>query len=135
MTLGNAKTRYLLDTHCLLWWWLDLPKIGEAATTVLGDAANEIFVSAASLWEIATKFRIGKLEQAHTIIESYPILMRRNGFNALPISDEHGLRAGMLPGDHRDPFDRVIAAQAMADELTVITRDPALAQFGCEVLW
>jgi PIN domain nuclease of toxin-antitoxin system len=127
--------RFLLDTHALIWWWLDAPQLREPGRDAIGSPANDIFVSAATVWEIATKWRIGKLQEIEDPEIQYAPLMARNGFISLPIDDTHTMRAGLLPGEHRDPFDRLIAAQALIENLTVITRDPAFTAFGCDVIW
>ena len=127
--------RLLLDTHALIWWWLDGPQLPKSGRDAIGSPANDIFVSAATVWEIATKWRIGKLQEIEDPESQYAPLMARNGFVSLPIDDRHTMRAGLLPGEHRDPFDRLIAAQALIEDLTVITRDPAFAAFGCDVIW
>ncbi|WP_375395389.1 type II toxin-antitoxin system VapC family toxin [uncultured Sphingomonas sp.] len=127
--------RLLLDTHAALFWWSGSAKLGVAARDAIADADAAIFVSAASAWEVATKFRIGKLDDIGDPVEHYPRLMAHHGFETLGITMVHGLRAGAMPGTHRDPFDRLIAAQALIEDLTVITRDREIAKFGCKVLW
>ena len=127
--------RFLLDTHALIWWWLDAPQMGKSGGDAIGSPANDIFVSAATVWEIATKWRIGKLPEIEDPESQYAPLMARNGFVSLPIDDTHTMRAGLLPGEHRDPFDRLIAAQALIEGLTVITRDPVFTAFGCDAIW
>lgn len=96
---------------------------------------GDVLVSAASVWELATLIRLGRLNEIEDFEESYAPLMKRNNFKSLTVTEEHAMRAGLLPSDHRDPFDRMIAAQALIEGLTIITRDPALAAFGCEVIW
>lgn len=128
-------TGYLLDTHTALWWWTDLPKLGQRAVDILESTDERIFVSAVSGLEIALKWRLGKLSNLGDPRGSYEQLMLQNDFKDLPVSARHAIRAGTLEGRHRDPFDRVIAAQALSEELTVITRDPEIAGFGCKVLW
>lgn len=126
---------YLLDTHALIWWWNDNPLLPKPVRHRLIVAEEPIFVSAASAWEVATKVRLGKWLDAEEACEKFEQLCARNGFGRLPVSVQHGLLAGSLPGEHRDPFDRMIAAQAIHDDLTVITRDPALAALGCRTFW
>lgn len=127
--------RYLLDTHTLIWWGLDLSKLGAGARAILTTGDGDFFVSAASVWEIATKWRIGKLRELADPQLQIPALMIENGFQSLAVTNEHAMRGGLLEGDHRDPFDRLIAAQAIAEQLVVITRDPKIAAFGCAVIW
>lgn len=127
--------RYLLDTHTLIWWLLDLSQLKTTGRTILSSQDSDVFVSAGSVWEIATKWRIGKLREIVDPQVQIPDLMRRNGFHSLPVTDAHAMRAGLLEGEHRDPFDRIIAAQALCEEMIVISRDPKIAAFGCAVMW
>jgi len=127
--------RFLLDTHAALWWWRDSPNLGARARATIANPDSIIFVSAASAWEIATKWRIGKLDDIGDPAANYKRLMVRNGFSSLAVTEDHTLRAGILPGEHRDPFDRLIAAQALIEQLTVLTRDIAIAAFGCKTDW
>jgi PIN domain nuclease of toxin-antitoxin system len=101
----------------------------------MGDARNTLFVSAVSALEIAIKFRIGQLPQMAGRIDLYEGGLIEDGLSRLPISTEHGLRAGLLDAEHRDPFDRVLAAQALVEDLTLLTRDSRIPAFGCKVLW
>lgn len=128
-------TRYLLDAHTAIWWWTTSPKLGTRACEVIAAGDSPVFVSAASVWEIAIKSAKGRLPEIENFREDYPLLMARNRFGRMDVSDEHALRAGYLAGEHRDPFDRIIAAQALVEDLTVLTRDPQLAALGCKVLW
>lgn len=128
-------SRYILDTHTLIWWWTEPAPLGPRARKLLTENQGEWFVSPASVWEIANKQRLGKLTQIEDFAGSYPQLMRDNGFRGLAIDDKHAMLAGSMPGNHRDPFDRMIAAQALVEGMTVITRDPEIAGFGCQVLW
>ncbi len=124
----------LLDTHAALWWWTELPKLTAAAQHAI-ESARSISVSAISALEITIKYRVGKLDVIGDPALSYRPLMDRNRFTALAVDDGDALRAGLLPGSYKDPFDRVIAAQALNRGLTVVTRDAAFAAFGCKVLW
>lgn len=124
----------LLDTHAALWWWRASPLLTATARHAIEDATT-IYVSAASAYEVANKHRLGKLEVIGNPATKYPALMTEHGFVELGINGLHALRAGRLAGDHRDPFDRLIAAQALEDGLVVITCDPQIAAFGCKVLW
>jgi len=128
-------TSFLFDTHALIWWWNDNPLLPANVRQALVDPANVAFVSAATAWEVATKVRLGKWPDAAEAVELFELLCARNGFEMLPVTVAHGLLAGTLAGEHRDPFDRMIAAQAIHDDLTVITRDPALAALGCRTFW
>jgi PIN domain nuclease of toxin-antitoxin system len=128
-------TRYLLDTHSLLWWWTNADRLSVGVHELIESGAEPIVVSAASIWEIAIKTASGKLDAIEDFQRDYRPLMAQNGFETLPMTDEHALTAGLLPGPHRDPFDRMIAAQALIESLTVITRDKQLAGFGCRTIW
>lgn len=124
----------LLDTHTALWWWTGLRVLPEAARSAIAVAPS-ISVSAVSALEIAIKHRIGKLDMIGDPMINYPRLMAEHRFLRLDITEDHALAAGKLPGSHGDPFDRIIAAQALAENMTVITRDPQIAAFGCRILW
>lgn len=124
----------LLDTHAALWWWRLPAKLSAAATHAIASA-DDIWVSAVSAYEITTKWRAGKLDMIGDPAFSYEPLMTANNFMSLAVADHHALAAGLLGSTHKDPFDRIIAAQALAEGLTVVTCDPAFARFGCRVLW
>jgi PIN domain nuclease of toxin-antitoxin system len=125
----------LLDTHAVLWWLAEPERLSAGVLEVLGDPAHQVFVSAASAWEIATKHRLGRLPSAEVLLQEGWNLLQAQGFIALPVSWRHGLRAGSYAQAHRDPFDRLLAAQAELDNLTLVTLDPALAAFPCRRLW
>lgn len=125
----------IVDTHALIWWWNDDPSLSTPARGALAARSNAIFVSAATAWEIATKVRAGRLPSMAQRVLLYDRDVTEDGFAHLDIRPEHGVRGGLLEGDHRDPFDRLIAAQALIEDMTVITRDPEFGRFGCKVLW
>lgn len=127
--------RLLLDTHALIWWWTNDPHLPRTARTVMTSPEHEVFVSAATGWEIATKIRKGQLTELRSSLPTFSEDVLRDGFRHLPVMANHGVHGGSLPGPHKDPFDRVIAAQAMIEDCTVITCDPEIAAFGCKVLW
>ncbi len=116
---------YLLDTHILLWWLFDDPKLNSECREIIRNSSNQIFVSSATAWEIATKYRLGKLPEAKPLVESYSQLLTQAQFSELVITATQALRAGSLPIPHRDPFDRMIMAQAEQENLTLITYDSA----------
>ncbi len=116
---------YLIDTHILLWWLFDDPKLDIECRDILRNPNHRIFVSSASAWEIATKYRIGKLPEAKQLVEQYSQILHQAKFIELAITSAHALRAGSLPIAHRDPFDRMIMAQAELESLPVITYDKA----------
>ena len=127
--------RLLLDTHAFLWWIWDDPRLTPVVRSALSDPTTTAFVSAASAWEIATKVRIGKLPNASALCDRLAETVHLAGFESLPVGLEHARAAGLMPGEHKDPFDRMIAAQARLDGLTVVTADPAIAALGALVLW
>jgi PIN domain nuclease of toxin-antitoxin system len=127
--------RLLLDTHALLWWWADDPQLTMAARSALQDKANEVWVSTASAWEIATKQRIGKLPAWPMPSGGLDAMVVAEGFAHLPISCAHAWHAGSLDWAHRDPFDRMLAAQANLEQLTLVTRDSVFAGLPIQVLW
>jgi len=127
--------RFLTDTHTLIWWWDEDDRLSAAARDVLADRAHDVFASCVCAWEIANKVRIGKLPEMAPFVRDYDTLVNEDGFMHLDLRHDHALNAGLLEGEHRDPFDRLIAAQALEGDYTVITRDPEFASFGCKVLW
>ncbi|MBX7246736.1 MAG: type II toxin-antitoxin system VapC family toxin [Candidatus Sumerlaeaceae bacterium] len=122
--------RLLLDTHVLLWWFNDSPKLKAEVRQAIAHPESEVLVSAASLWEIAIKRASGKLK----IPEDFLDYIRAAGFKELPITTEHGWAAGGLPRFHQDPFDRVLIAQALCEEVLFATCDRQAAQYGVAVL-
>ncbi|AYH45472.1 type II toxin-antitoxin system VapC family toxin [Azoarcus sp. DN11] len=127
--------RVLLDTHALLWWFTDDPRLSHVARSTIADEANAIVVSAASAWEIATKHRLGKLDEAADAVHRFDELVAADGFEHLPITHFHSLKAGSYMAEHRDPFDRMLAAQSELESLPLVTCDPALALFGIRRIW
>jgi PIN domain nuclease of toxin-antitoxin system len=125
----------LLDTHALLWWFTDDDRLSSTARNLIADESNDIFVSAASAWEIATKQRLGKLDEVPQAARRYAELVDADGFVHLPITHLHSLRAGGYDVAHRDPFDRMLAAQSEIEKFGLVTRDPAFAQFGIPTFW
>lgn len=118
--------RLLLDTHVLLWWLADDPGLGRHVRVVIQDARNDVHISAASAWEIAIKRALGKLE-APDDLES---IVEEEGFEKLPITFFHGEQAGRLPPVHRDPFDRMLIAQAQAEGLEIVSHDSVFSRYG-----
>ena len=127
--------RCLLDTHALLWWLFDDPKLSAKAAEVIAEPENEILVSAASAWEISTKYRLGKLPEAGDVAQRLPMYVRKARFTELLISIEHAQVAGGLPGPHRDPVDRMLIAQAKLLDIPVVTIDPVFRDYGVTVKW
>lgn len=127
--------RLLLDTHALLWWFTDDARLPERVRAVIADEGNDVHVSAASAWEIATKRRLGKLDDIPLAEQRFSELAAADGFVHLPINHHHALRAGGYAIAHRDPFDRMLAAQCEIEDMTLVTRDPAFKVFQAQTLW
>jgi PIN domain nuclease of toxin-antitoxin system len=127
--------RFLLDTHALLWWAFGSSEVSARASAILADRSNSIYVSSASAWEISTKHRLGRLPEASVLVQDMPGWFERAGLTELPISVAHAQRAGALPQLHRDPFDRMLAAQALIEEVPIIGRDEVLRDFGVALVW
>jgi PIN domain nuclease of toxin-antitoxin system len=127
--------RLLLDTHALLWWWADDKRLSKRAAAAIADEANTILVSAASAWEIATKHRIGKLPGAEQAVREFNELIVADGFEHLAVSHQHALKAGSFTQDHRDPFDRMLAAQSVIESAALVTDDPAMKLFRAKCFW
>ena len=127
--------RALLDTHAFLWWAEDSPYLSANAHRVIADETNEIIVSAASAWEIATKYRLGKLPEAEAVATNVAGCIADEGFDALAVSVADAERAGRLPGIHRDPFDRMLIAQALRHELVTVSIDATFDRYGVNRLW
>lgn len=128
--------RYLLDTHALLWALTEPDRLGSRAHEIISARSSELVVSAASAWEIATKQRLGKMPQADALVGVYARHLERLGVERLAISEEHALLAGRLQWDRRDPFDRMLAAQAMTESMTLLSRDPVFEELpGLAVRW
>lgn len=119
----------LLDTHVLLWALLEPQKLSPTLRNALEDSDNTLIVSAASAWEIATKWRLGKLQHARAVVENYAMALHRLAAIELPISGAVARQAGLWEVAHRDPFDRLLAAQARSDDLLLASTDLAFAQF------
>ena len=127
--------RLLLDTHALIWWLAGDPSLSANANAAIGDPGNEVFVSAASAWEIATKFRIGKLPHAGALARDVGGALANQGFLELPISVQHGQAAGSLRGPHRDPSDRMLLAQATLVDLVLVSNEVVFDRYGVRRLW
>ena len=125
----------LLDTHAFLWWIAASERLSGPARTVIADELNDIVVSAVSAWEIATKFRIGKLPGCEAMAVDIAGHIAGQGFEELAIGVADAERAGRLLGPHRDPFNRMLAAQALAREFPIVSVDPVFDRFGVIRLW
>ncbi len=127
--------RVLLDTHTLLWATLSPSFLSRQASAIIADERNVIFVSAASAWEVATKVRLGKLPGAEALERDFLEVMDHAGYTLLSIDVQSALRAGRLTAQHRDPFDRMIAAQALASDIPILSTDSRLDGFGIRRIW
>lgn len=126
---------YLLDTHTFLWWLMADSSLSHKARSVIEDPDALRCVSSVTAFEIATKFRIGKLDFARAIVENFNAVLDDAGFQGLDITPSHALLAGQMPGNHKDPFDRLLAAQSKLEGLTLVTADKALDAFDIKRLW
>ena len=127
--------RVLLDTHAFLWWLADSRRLSEPARNAIRNEANDVVVSAVSAWEIATKHRLGKLPEAEGLAGDIRGAIVGQGFRELPISVADAERSGRLPGPHRDPFDRLLIAQALAHDLALVSNEEAFDRYGVRRLW
>ena len=127
--------RYLLDTCAVIWGTMSPHQLPRHAREIITDAANTIYVSAASAWEIATKVRAGKLPEAEILERNFFHVMDVANYSLLPIDAAVALRAGRLVAEHRDPFDRMIAAQALSLDIPVLSPDTKLDLFGVRRMW
>ena len=124
--------RLLLDTHAVLWWFMDDRRLSRAAGAALDNTANELFVSAVAAYEIAYKQSLGRLAP---LPDELPRRLHRAGIAVVALSLDHALAAAALPGPHRDPWDRIMMAQALAGGLTMVTVDRVFGEYGVPVLW
>jgi PIN domain nuclease of toxin-antitoxin system len=118
-----------------LWCFNASAELSARARRLVEDGSNEVLVSAASAWEIATKVRIGKLPTGETLISELDRYLAQLGFEALPISLKHAVRAGKLPGSHRDPFDRMLISQAQAENLPIVSNDRIFDAYHVQRIW
>jgi len=127
--------RVLLDTHVFLWWITDDAKLPDSIRNFISDGNNELFFSAASCWEIAIKSNLGRISLSHKIESFLPEQMVLNAVQGLPIQISHALYVINLPDHHRDPFDRIIVAQAQLEKMAIITSDPLVTKYDVDVIW
>ena len=127
--------RVLLDTHAFLWWIADDDRLGANARETIGSADNEVFMSAASVWEIVTKTRLGRLPIPRPIEDFIASQLEANAFQPLAITIRHALELDGLPDLHRDPFDRMLVAQALAEEMPLVTGDQAVRAYPVTTIW
>jgi PIN domain nuclease of toxin-antitoxin system len=127
--------RLLLDTHTFLWWLAGDHALPVTARAAIADRDNDVFVSAASAWEITTKHRLGKLPGIAPIVGDLDAVIDQQRFAGLPISIRHGQIGGALPGPLRDPFDRMLIAQAMVESLVLVSNEQLFEAYGVGRLW
>jgi PIN domain nuclease of toxin-antitoxin system len=128
-------SRLLLDTHAFLWWVDDAPEISASARRVIADMNNECYLSVASCWEMAIKSSLGKLILAKPVERFVSEQITANGFSLLNIELRHAAKVEKLPFHHRDPFDRLLIAQAVTEKLTIVSADSGLSEYGVKVIW
>ena len=127
--------RLLLDTHAYLWWIAGSDRLSAAANDAVTNSGNEVFFSAASAWEIATKHRLGRLPEAQPVIQNILTSIESVGFEELPISVRGGELAGSLPNYHQDPFDCIIIAQALIRNLAIVSNERIFDRYGINRIW
>jgi PIN domain nuclease of toxin-antitoxin system len=127
--------RLLLDTHALLWWLLNDEALSRVARQAIADEENDVFVSAVSAWEITTKRRIGKLPSAALVAADVAFAVASEGFAELPVTIRDGQIAGGLPAIHKDPFDRMLIAQAVNQDLVLVSNEALFNAYGVARLW
>lgn len=132
MVVANC---YLLDTHTLIWWWTEPNQLSHTVLDIISNDKNNIVVSAASVWEMATKHRKGKLGQASQILQEFSSLVTINQFSLLSVTWQNAKRSGEFKQVHADPFDRMLAAQAQIENMCLLSCDEALSSFDVNILW
>ena len=127
--------KILLDTHAFLWWITDDQKLSSRAREVISEAENELFFSAASGWEISIKVQLGRLKLPEEPERFIPEQLRMNFIRSLPIQMRHALFVSTLPNHHRDPFDRMLVAQAQLEEMSILSADLQMSRYQVELIW
>ncbi len=127
--------KFLLDTHAFLWWLTDSPLLSQGARDTIGDGNCELFWSAASSWEVAIKYKLGRLPLPEAPELYIPSELAKNRVDALPIFSEHSFRAGQLPMHHGDPFDRMLIAQAQVEGMEMISNDRQIQLYDVNIVW
>lgn len=127
--------RVILDTHALLWALMEPERLSATSREIIADPSTVLIVSSASAWEIATKHRLGGLDAADTVVHGFRAHLGRLGAEELPIRVDHAILAGSLQGSHRDPFDRMLAAQSLIEAIPIITDDRNIADLGAPTIW
>ena len=127
--------RLLLDTHALIWWLLDAERLPRSSYEAIASIENEVFVSPVNAYEMALKHRLGKLDFVGPVLSDYVAWLDRMGLRELPVTTAHALRAAQLDIDHRDPFDRLLMAQALVDDLTLVSNEELFDRAAVSRLW
>jgi PIN domain nuclease of toxin-antitoxin system len=127
--------KLLLDTHAFLWWITDDLHLSTKARELIADGHNALYWSAASSWEVSIKYALGRLPLPEAPEKFLPAEIEKNRIESLPIIDAHAFIAGQLPHHHRDPFDRMLVAQAQVESLTLLSNDEQLEQYDVEIRW
>jgi PIN domain nuclease of toxin-antitoxin system len=127
--------KLLLDTHTLIWWFSESPRLSRTAREAIFNENNDVFVSAVSAWEISIKEHAGKLAVSRDLLEDFDITIASQNFQALPVATRHAFQGGRFEARHKDPFDRLLAAQALVEGLTLVSGDRKMHEFGVPLLW
>ncbi len=127
--------KLLLDTHTLVWWMSDDDQLSDRALSYVSDPQNQIFVSAASAYEISLKHSMGRFPEAEILSHNWTNIIHRAGFDLIDISSAHGLRAGLLPKHHGDPFDRLLIATTLEETMSLVSKDREIAQYDVPMIW
>jgi PIN domain nuclease of toxin-antitoxin system len=127
--------KLLLDTHCWLWWFASDPRLGARASELIRNGENDVYLSAASSWEIAMKTSLGKLKLPEPPEQYVPSRLAAQGMQGLAIEHAHALRVASLPPHHPDPFDRLIIAQALVEKIPTVTADENFGDYDVEAIW
>ena len=127
--------KLLLDTHTIFWWCIEQSSLSSTALEAIASKDNDVGVSIASAWEMAIKVGLKKWPEAAELVDTFEAEMQSNGFSILPITVPHVRAAGLMQSPHRDPFDRLPAAQAKIEGLTLVTADPRVQALGANWLW
>ncbi len=127
--------KLLLDTHIFLWWITDDPQLSLNARELIGDGHNTLYWSAASSWEVSIKYALGRMPLPEAPEQFLPAEIEKNRIESLPIIDAHAFQAGKLPHHHRDPFDRMLVAQAQVESIALLSNDRQLNHYDVEIHW
>ena len=127
--------KLLLDTHAFLWWLLDDPRLSDKARAIIADGDNDLFLSAASGWEISIKARLGRLQLPDNLTDYMIEQLQSNAITVLPIQFSHALHVHHLPDHYKDPFDRMLIAQSQLENLPLLTNDQIMTKYNIAIIW